>query len=339
MTESSPKVASVAGRHPEPVNGSSQPVQFVRRAIGFAAIGAMIYAGLYGVSENLIHRYAHRNRFFMVRTAPRIGYDYVILGASHAVAFDRRDMNARLEDMTGRTILNLATDGAGVTINQLLLDYFLVEHRTGAVVYVLDSFGFYSRAWNEERLSDTRLFHRAPWDPALARLLLTTPAGLPVAFDYITGFSKINNPDRFELDLHQHEGSLFERVYRPIEQIDRRRIAYLYPDRIDAESLRESPYLARLEEWIGELRSRGVRFLIVRPPIPGRVKSMIPNEETFGRILRELATGHGIALHDFSGVSNREEFFFDTDHLNQEGVIRFFEDHLAGVLAARGEDN
>ena len=108
----------------------------------------------------------------MVKTAPRVDFDYVILGASHSAVFDYRDLNARLEEMTGSTILNLSIVGAGVTVNRLLLDYFLVAHRTRSLVYVLDSFAFYSREWNEERLADARLFHRAPFDPALARLLV-----------------------------------------------------------------------------------------------------------------------------------------------------------------------
>ena len=36
-----------------------------------------------------------------------------------------RDLNERLEAMTGTEIINLATVGGGVTINRFLLDYFL----------------------------------------------------------------------------------------------------------------------------------------------------------------------------------------------------------------------
>ena len=114
---------------------------FVRSAAPFALIGLVLYAGLYAASEQLIDRYALRNRFYLVKTAPRIDYDYVILGASHAVVFDGRDMNARLEEMTGRTILNLATAGGGITVNRLLLEYFLDEHRAKSVVYAKKKHG------------------------------------------------------------------------------------------------------------------------------------------------------------------------------------------------------
>lgn len=324
---------------PPPGEEASESARFLRSAVVFMLVGLVIYGSLYALSENLIRRYAQRNRFFMVNAAPRTDYDYVILGASHAVVLDARDMNARLEEMTGRKILNLATAGAGVTVNRLLLDYFLAEHSTRAVVYVLDSFGFYSRAWNEDRLRDTRLFLRAPWDPTLARLLLAAPAARPTAIDYISGFSKINNPHRFEPDLHEQEGSRFDRAYRPVDQIDRGRIEHLYAGRIDEQSLATSPYFAGFKEWIAQLRSRGIRFLIVRPPIPARIRAMIPNEDALDRALRDLTARRSIPLHDFSAVNNRDEFFFDSDHLNQQGVMSFFETHLAAVLRAKPDDD
>jgi hypothetical protein len=150
--------------------------QFLRRGVPFVLIGLALYGGLYAVSEHLIARYAQRNRFFMVKTATHPRYGHVILGASHAAVFDYQDMNARLERMTGTTILNLAIAGAGPTVNRLLLEYFLGRHETATVVYAVDSFAFYSPQWNEDRLEDAQLFHRAPFDPVLARLLFQHPA-------------------------------------------------------------------------------------------------------------------------------------------------------------------
>src|SRR5581483_2937285 len=107
------------------------------------------------------------------------------------------DMNARLEQMTGAKIVNLSIVGGGVVPNKLTFEYLLTRHQAAHLLYVVDSFAFYSRQWNEERLQDRRLFVRAPVDTALVRLLVGTPGGLPVALDYASGFSKINNADRF----------------------------------------------------------------------------------------------------------------------------------------------
>ena len=306
---------------------------FGRRAAWFVLIGLVLYAGLYVASERLIAKYAQRNRFYMVQTTPQARYDHVILGASHAAVFDYRDMNARLEEMTSAQILNLSIVGAGITVNRLLLDYFLTGHHTDSVVYVLDSFGFYSTEWNEDRLQDAALLHRAPFDSALARLLFRNPATRAVARDYVLGFSKINNRDRFVPDVLEAEGNRFDRTYRPVPQIDRQRVAYLYPDAINEATLQKSPYLAAFEDLIGEVQSRNIRMMVIRPPIPARVYAMMPNEAQFDATLQALLHRYGVEFHNFSLVNNDEELYFDSDHLNQTGVLSFYESQLADLLA------
>jgi hypothetical protein len=302
----------------------------------FVGLGLVLYAGLYAAAEALVYRHAQYNRFFQVKKAPRADYDHLILGASHAAVFDYRDLNARLEAMTGSAILNLSIVGAGVTVNRLLLDYFLVGHRASNVVYVLDSFALYSSEWNEERLSDARLFDRAPFDTALARLLFRSPAPRPAVWNYLTGFSKINNRDRFERDARPEEGSRFDRTYRPVDQIDQERLAYLYPEAIDAEAVAvRDRYLAELGDLIEAVTSRGSTMIVIRPPLPARFRRLIPGEDAFDAALERRLDGTGAALHDFSGTANDEKFFFDSDHLNQVGVLNFFERHFVPVLASR----
>jgi hypothetical protein len=306
--------------------------RFIRTAAAFVLVGLALYLLVYAASEQIVNRYARRNRFYAVSTAPLPRYDHVILGASHAAALDYQDMNARLEAMTGSKILNLSVVGGGITVNRLLLDYFLTRHQTGSVVYVVDSFVFYSRAWNEDRLQDARLFARAPFDPTLAGLLLRNPATRPVALDYISGFSKINNADRFAPDLFEDETTRFERTYRPVRQIDQQRIDYLVPRPVDAALT--GRYLAGFEDLIRDVTSRNIRFVIVRPPLPERVHALLPDEPSFDAALKEVADRQGVTIHDFSHVANDNKFFYDTDHLNRAGVMNFFENHLKAVLTA-----
>lgn len=304
---------------------------FFRQMVAFVLIGLGIYAALYAVAEVLVREHAFRNRFHVVQSAGAEPYDFVILGASHAAVFDYRDMNARLEEMTGARILNLANVGAGVTVNRLLLDYFLEKHSTEAVVYVLDSFGFYSPAWNEERLKDASLYVRAPFDPVLAGMMICRPGARAAAPGFISGFTKINDPDRFEPDLFDAEGSTFDRTYRPIPQLDRQRIEYLYPD-VPEDPLLDNGYLREFEAMIVAVREAGIRFVIIRPPVPQRIYEMIPFEAEFDARIRDLAQRTGAELHDFSSRANEPENFYDSDHLNETGVLRFFRDYLADAL-------
>jgi hypothetical protein len=313
-----------------PSQMSGELRRFGRAAFLFALIGAVLYFGVYAAAERLVYQYAVRNRFFAVRTAPASQYDFVILGASHAGVFDYRDMNQQLEQMAGAKILNLSVVGGGVVPNTLLFDYFLTRHRTSHLLYVVDSFAFYSPQWNEERLQDRRLFVRAPFDPALARLLFAIPGARSVAFDYTLGFSKINNPDRFEPDVPADEGARFDRRYRPVPQLDEERIAYLYPKTIDRGTL--TRYLAQFEALIAGAQARGIGVVVVKPPLPARIYRQLPLESEFDAALGGVLARHGTTLHDFSAVDNGEALFMDTDHLNRDGVLAFFSGTLAPLL-------
>jgi hypothetical protein len=310
----------------------SEVRRFLRHAVPFALIGFALYLAVYGWSELLIRQHAKRNRFFMVKTAPYARYDDVILGASHAAVFDYDDMNARLEAMSGSKILNLATVGGGVTVNRLLLDYFFVHHRAASVLYIVDSFAFYSPQWNEERLHDVRLFYRAPYDQALASLLLRSPAGFVVGLDYLSGFSKINNPGRFDPDISEEEGR-FNRTYRPVAQIDDERLAYLYPASAGQPASERDRYLAQFESLIDDVQAHGARFAALKPPIPERVRRMIPDEAGFDRVLRVALARHGIELVDFSSAEDDAKLYSDTDHLNRTGALQFAECCLKQMLA------
>jgi hypothetical protein len=306
---------------------------FLRRALIFIAIGIGLYVLIYAAAERLVHEYAHRNRFFVVRSAPPGHFDGVILGASHAAALDYQDMTSRLEQLTGARIMNLAVVGGGITVNRILVEYFLSRHTTSAVVYVVDSFAFYSREWNEDRVRDSRLFERAPLDPALARILARHPPTRGVALDYLSGFSKINNPNRFAPDVFADEAGRFERVYRPVGQIDRQRIAYLYPESIDPDIF--SRYLVEFEELVAFVTGRGIRFVAVRPPIPERIRKMLPGEAEFDARFKQAMDSRQVEYHDFSMVNNDERLFYDSDHLNKAGVMSFFERHFAGLFGSR----
>jgi hypothetical protein len=308
--------------------------RFARHAVPFVLVGVALYAGLYAASEHLIRTHARRNRFYMVQTAPYARYDYVILGASHAAAFDYEDMNDRLEAMAASKILNLSVVGGGVSVNRLLLDYFLTAHQTAAVVYVVDSFAFYSRTWNEDRLQDARLLYRAPFDPVLARLLVRSPATRLLAFDYVSGFSKINNPDRLQPDISDDEKVRFNRTYRPIKQLDEERFDYLYP--MQTPGPVRDHYLAELEDLVRDATAHNIRVIVIKPPIPSRIYRAIPHEREFDTSLTTMLDRAGATFFDFSLAGNDERFFYDTDHLNRTGVLNFFEHYLKNVMPGGG---
>jgi hypothetical protein len=156
-----------------------------------------------------------------------------------------------------------------------------------------------------------------------------------VYLSYVSGFWKINNPERFDPERRPEEGNRFDRSYRPVAQLDHERIEYLYPVTIGSNELAlQKEYFARLDELVAAAKSRGIRVALVRPPIPARIRKLIPGEDQFDAALQDLARTAGAELHDFSQAANDEKFFYDTDHLNRTGVLNFFEKHLVPVMTA-----
>src|SRR5581483_9898660 len=189
-----------------------------KSALGFIAIGLVLYAGLYFAAEQMQFRTGRSNPFFKIAVADTPDFDWVILGASHAMPLDFADTNKLLEQGTGLRILNLASPGTGPLYNRFVFEHFLRHHRTRHVLYVLDSFGFYSRTWNEDRFADPKLVQRTPFEPTIAFRLWGYVRGEGVdgraLLDYVSGFSKINNHARFETDIWEGEKQ-FDQVYRP----------------------------------------------------------------------------------------------------------------------------
>ncbi len=305
--------------------------RFWRKSLAFVLLGAVIYLAIYFAADQLVYQTAKRNRFFNVKTGPVTNYDVVILGASHAAVFDYEDMNAQLEQMTGKKIINLSIVGSGITVNRLLLDYFLAQHRTQRVVYFLDTFALTSQDWNEDRFQDVRLFDRAPFDPVLVRLLCQNPASQSIALDYTLGFSKINNPDRFKPDVTDDEATKFRTTYRPVKQIDSQRISYLYPKPVDAAVFQR--YLDQFVDMVQYLKSRNVQLIVIKPPLPERMYQMLPNEAEYDAAIKPTLERHSVEFYDYSLVNNDEKFFFNPDHLNRTGVLSFFQDYLVRLLA------
>ena len=314
--------------------------RFIWHGLIFVLVGLVLYSGVYAWSERLVYKNTQLNRFFKIKTASAETYDYAIMGASHALVMDLEDMNARLEKITGAKIMNLGEMGGGPAISRVLLDYFLARHETRAVVYFVDSFSFYSQDWNETRLKDVALYQRAPFDPALVNVLLQNPATRWVGLDYLFGFSKnnfwvserINNSRLFRSDISSFpQAARFKRVDRPVPQVDRLRIDYLYPGKeVDQELFQH--YMAEFEDQLRLLKDKGIRVILIRPPLPERIYKMVPNEAWFDGVLKDVAQRHGAELYDFAHSVPDEKLYMDADHLNEAGMMFFSENFLKKVL-------
>jgi hypothetical protein len=308
----------------------------LKPALLFVAIGLAIYAGLYYAAERVMMRTGHANPFYKIATAREGDFDWVILGASHAMTLDFADFNAWLERDSGQRILNLAGPGTGPLYNRFVLEHALERRRARNVLYVADGFAFYSRAWNEERFADAKLLRRTPFEPAIAARLwgYARRGGVDAraVLDYVSGFSKINNRERFERDVWEGEAQ-FEREYRRSATALKKRVAYLYPDPVSEAAL--SRYLEQLAAIAALARQAGARLVVVKMPVPARFREQLPGEAAFDAALSRMLSAQQVCLADFSAMLEEPRLYFDTDHLNRTGLTEFVNVGLKAILLSR----
>jgi hypothetical protein len=250
---------------------------------------------------------------------------------------DFADFNAQMERETQRKILNLAAPGAGPLYNRFVFEHFLRGHRARNLLYVVDSFAFYSRIWNEERFADAKLLRRTPFEPAIAQRLFDYVGHEGVdaraMLDYVSGFSKINNRERFQRDVWEGEAQ-FERAYRPASNAVKKRIDYLYPDKTAPAAL--ARYLEEFSAIIALARKVGVKVVVIKMPVPPRFYMQLPEEAGFDAAISRVLVARGVPFHDFSETTNDPSRYFDTDHLSRAGLTEFFLRDLKPLLVSGG---
>jgi len=308
-----------------------------KTALLFIAIGVALYVGVYYAAERLMLGNGRSNPFFKIAMAQDSTVDWVILGASHAMPLDFSDFNAQMERETRLNILNLAAPGAGPLYNRFVFEHFLREHRTRNLLYVVDSFAFYSRTWNEDRFADAKLLRRTPFDPAIARRLCDYAwhdgVDARAVLDYVSGFSKINNRERFQRDVWEGEAQ-FERAYRPSSTAMKKRIDYLYPDKTSPVVL--SRYLEAFSSLVALASKEGINVVVIKMPVPPQFHRQLPDEAAFDDSLARFLSARGVPFHDFSARTSEPSLYFDTDHLSRAGLTEFFLRDLKPVLGSGG---
>lgn len=306
------------------------------RIAAFVAIGLALYAGLYLWSDAVLRDHSQRNPFYRIAEATE-STDWIVLGASHAIPFGLGDMPHGLEEATGRRVLTLGVPGGGPFMMRLVGERYFADHQAVGVLIVLDDFAFADARWNAERLGDSDIMPKIPADLATLRVFAdAVPRGLrwQSLADYAAGFSRINDRTRFQSDRWEAEDK-FETEPRPSDVADMNRIAYLYPGPPQSDALDRG--FADLDALIGLAKEQGARVVLVRPPLPDRFRTLLPSIEGFETRMQGLSAQHDVPLFDFSQTIPEPRYYFDTDHLNRAGMLRWLDEGLGAIL--RGADS
>lgn len=313
----------------------------LRPAAWFTVIGLLLYGLLFAASEELMRNRGHSHPLYKISRLQQPTYDWVVLGASHAMPLDFAGMNAELQRASGYRIAQLAGTGTGPLYNRFILDKFLQQHTAGQLLYAVDAFAFYARTWNEDRFADVRLTRRMPWEPGtlalLARYVRHEGVDFRAWLDYASGFSKINNRERFEIDRWDGERQFERRASTSTSTtVLNRRVAYLYPEGT-LDTVRQRYFMA-LAELVATARSRGMAVTLVKLPLPTVFRRRLPDEAAFDAALRAQAALMGARFVDFSDALPDPQAYFDTDHLNRDGLRAFMRQSLVPLLAGRAAE-
>lgn len=307
-----------------------------RRAAAFVGLGLVLYALLLAAAEQLVLRTGHANPLFRIAATREQAVDWLIVGTSHAMPLAFGGTEAAVHRLTGLRLLNLAAPGTGPLYQRFVLEQFLRERRAANLLVVADSFAFHSRTWNEDRFADAKLLARTPYRPAVAaglwRFVREDGVSPRALADYASGFSKINNRDRFQDDRWEGEAQ-FERIWRPSASAVRKRIAYLYPD--GSPDAARARYMAELSRVLALAQRAGMRVVVVKLPTPAQYRSQLPQEAQFDVALGRLLAAANVPLHDWTSALPEARFYFDSDHLNRQGIDELLARHLVPVLASR----
>ncbi len=305
-----------------------------RIAVAFVGLFLVLYALAVAVAEQTVARGDVKTAFQKLLSVRGEQVDWLVLGTSHALPLAYGDVPKRLLQDTDQSMTVLAEIGAGPLYNRFVFQQALLDIAPENLLYVVDSFAFNAADWNEDRVSDRALLRQTPLRLSTARLMASLvahqgvdPRGL---LDYLSGFSKLNPPNRFAQDGWRGAEN-FDRKFRPSRYAVKSRIDYLYPDRSTPDE--SARYLDLLVELFGEAEAAGVRVTIVKLPVPEAFRKALPDEAGFDKALRARLAPLGIPLHDMSAIMDDPALYFDTDHLNRVGVDRLYQDHLLELLS------
>jgi hypothetical protein len=78
----------------------------------------------------------------------------------------------------------------------------------------------------------------------------------------------------------------------------------------------------------------GIHVVLIKMPLPATFYSQLVDERAFDQALAQVLAAHGLRLHDFSNRIAEPVRYFDTDHLNREGLTEFFKLDLLPLFCA-----
>jgi len=298
-------------------------IKYVKNIIGFLLLSIGILAVLFywqttkWADVTLKNDQTESNLFVIPEST---NFDFCVLGASNARVLSRSGNHQRVEQLLGKSMINLAQGKGhgGVVKNKIFLSYFFEKgNTTNHVFYFLTASTLLTNNY------DDKLLKHEPFQLDFAMHALKNG----MSINHVLGYAQ-----------SKLLGNWFEKDKRNIET----RKLFAVNDKARAANInnmlryiKENPSelkdkMEQLVEIIELANKNNSKMTIVFPP---SLMGAVPHVEEVRAELTKLQDSYNFNLVDYSQAILNPELYYDHAHLNTAGVLHYANQYLKPLLA------
>lgn len=245
----------------------------------------------------------------------------VILGTSHGEIFSSAGNHDRIERVLGTPVMNLSKSGKGPRIERLFLDYYhLLGNQADAIVYLIDPWAMYAEKGNDE----PNVFVDEPLDRRFLAFIAGYRFSPSVYINYVMSKATLlwwlRKPDMTPEETRTAAAPTPEQVQKDIDG--------RYPEGRTATMFKR--YAEELRGIAEAAKTHGARLIFI---IPTTLNGDYPGEDELRAELDRIRVEFGAENYDHSGAILDPTLYFDFDHLNSAGIVRYTETFLQPIVS------
>jgi len=250
-------------------------------------------------------------------------FDLLIMGTSRARGLSRGKSHAFLERVLRKRVINIARGGGGgIVPESLYFEWFVTRGNSAdVIIYAIDPFVFFSDLWNRKRFFATD----EPLDFGFLCLMVKKHISTTVVWNYILS--------KFTVDWLLDRPQNFEKKQKKLNRNDpeavHKRIQSLYLEGVKEVTFRR--YSKAFETLVQQMSRHANRVvLLFIPTLLGHE----PGQDKVAELCRKLTEKYrNVEFYDMASAMQFPLFFYNHDHMNNQGVSQFVLKYLKPILS------